>query len=98
MSRDSKRSTCRAQQKSARAGGTHLAHGLSLTATDPPSGVRFSFKIMGSASQEKPTRLEHYQITFQPLLYRVASAVLLTCALKETGRTAWVPEKTLVTA
>ena len=38
-------------------------------------------------------RLEHYQITFQPLLYRVAPAVLLTCALKETGRTAWVPGK-----
>jgi sugar phosphate permease len=55
-------------------------------------------KIMQSALQEKPTGLEHYQLTFQPLLYGVALAVLLTFALKETGRTARVPEKTWVTA
>jgi hypothetical protein len=55
-------------------------------------------KIVRSASQEKPTGLEHYQITFQPLLYRVALAVLLTFALKKAGRTAWVREKTVVTA
>jgi sugar phosphate permease len=55
-------------------------------------------KIMQSASQEKPTGLEHYQLTFQPLLYGVALAVLLTFALKETGRTALATEKTLVTA
>jgi sugar phosphate permease len=55
-------------------------------------------KIMQSASQEKPTGLEHYQLTFQPLLYGVALAALLTFALKETGRTARVREKTWVTA
>ena len=54
--------------------------------------------IMQSASQGKPTGLEHYQLTFRPLLYGVGLAVLLTFALKETGRTARVPEKTLVTA
>jgi len=53
---------------------------------------------MQSASQGKPTGLEHYQLTFRPLLYGVGLAVLLTFALKETGRTARVPEKTLVTA
>jgi sugar phosphate permease len=56
-------------------------------------------RIMQSASREKPTGLEHYQLTFQPLLYGVALAVLLTFALKETGRTAaQVTEKAIVTA
>ena len=40
--------------------------------------------IMQSVSGEKPS-LEHYQMTFQPLLYGVALAVALTFALKETG-------------
>lgn len=53
--------------------------------------------IMHTASQGKPPGLQHYQITFQPLLYGVALAVLLTFALKETGRAARVPEKTMVT-
>ena len=53
--------------------------------------------IMQSASREKPVGLEHYQITFQPLLYGVGLAVLLTFALKETGRAARIPEKTTVT-
>jgi MFS family permease len=54
--------------------------------------------IMQAASQGKPTGLEHYQITFQPLLYGVALAVLLTFALKETGSAARVPQKTMVSA
>ena len=41
--------------------------------------------IMQTVSGGGETRLEHYQITFQPLLYGVALAVLLTFALKETG-------------
>jgi len=55
-------------------------------------------KVMQSASQEKQAGLEQYQLTFQPLLYGVALAVLLTFALRETGRTARVPEQTLVAA
>jgi MFS family permease len=55
-------------------------------------------RIMQAASQGKPMGLEHYQMTFQPLLYGVVLAVLLTVPLKETGRTAQLPEKTLVTA
>ena len=31
------------------------------------------------------TTLEHYQITFQPLLYGVVLAIVLTLFLKETG-------------
>jgi hypothetical protein len=54
--------------------------------------------IMQSASQGKPAGLEHHQLTFRPLLYGVGLAVLLTFALKETGRTALATEKTLVTA
>jgi hypothetical protein len=54
--------------------------------------------IMQAASQGKPTGLQHYQVTFQPLLYGVALALLMTFALKETGRAARVPEQTMVTA
>jgi MFS family permease len=42
-------------------------------------------QIMQAATQGKPTGLEHYQITFQPLLYGVALAIALTFVLKETG-------------
>lgn len=48
-------------------------------------------RIMQTASQQKPKGLEHYQLTFQPLLYGVALAVMLSFALKETGRKAQVP-------
>jgi hypothetical protein len=54
--------------------------------------------IMQAASQGKPTGLQHYQVAFQPLLYGVALALLLTFALKETGRAARVPEQTMVIA
>ncbi|MFL6446945.1 MAG: MFS transporter [Bryobacteraceae bacterium] len=54
--------------------------------------------IMQTASQGKPTGLQHYQITFQPLLYGVALALLLTFALKETGRAARLAERAMVTA
>jgi len=55
-------------------------------------------KIMQVSSQEKLAGPEHYQVTFQPLLYGVALAALLTFALKETGRAARPSQKTLVTA
>jgi len=52
--------------------------------------------IMQAASQGETAGLQHYQITFQPLLYGVAVAVLLTFALKETGSAARVPEERTV--
>jgi sugar phosphate permease len=55
-------------------------------------------RVMQAASQGRPTNLVHYQITFQPLLYGVVLAILLTFALKETGSAARVPKQTLVTA
>jgi hypothetical protein len=42
-------------------------------------------QIMQAATQGQPTGLEHYQITFQPLLYGVVLAIALTFVLKETG-------------
>jgi MFS family permease len=54
--------------------------------------------IMQAVSGGQPTGMQHYQITFQPLLYGVALALLLTFALKETGRATRLPEKTMVTA
>jgi len=55
-------------------------------------------KIMQVSSQEKLAGPEHYQVTFQPLLYGVALAALLTFALKETGWAARPSKETLVTA
>jgi len=54
--------------------------------------------IMLAASQGMRTSLRHYQATFQPLLYGVALALLLSFALKETGRAARLAEKAMVTA
>lgn len=54
--------------------------------------------IMRAASEGKPTGLQQYQTTFQPLLYGVAPAWFLTFALNETGRATRVPEETMVTA
>jgi len=48
-------------------------------------------QIMQAATQGKPTGLEHYQITFQPLLYGVALGIALTFVLNETGPAARAP-------
>jgi len=42
-------------------------------------------RIMHSVSGGNQLVLEHYQTTFQPLLYGIGLAVILTLALKETG-------------
>jgi len=54
--------------------------------------------IMQAASGGKPTGLEHYQTTFQPLLYGVVLAILLTFTLRETGRAVRFADKPMVTA
>lgn len=50
--------------------------------------------LMQSVSGGKPS-LEHYQLTFQPLLYGVALAIGLTFLLKETGPAVRVPVEAL---
>jgi len=54
--------------------------------------------IMGSVSGGRQTGPEHYQTTFQPLLYGVGLAILLTCLLKETGSAVRVPVRRLEAA
>jgi MFS family permease len=67
---------------------------FSATATGVINLLNFTFSallgpvfgwIMKSASGGGPMRLEHYQTTFQPLLYGVGLAIVLTLLLKETG-------------
>jgi hypothetical protein len=47
-------------------------------------GPAFGWIMKNSASQQQ-TPLEQYRVTFEPLLYGVALAIVLTLALKETG-------------
>lgn len=54
--------------------------------------------IMNATVQGKPAGLQHYQVTFRPLLFGVALAILLTFALRETGSAARVTEERMVTA
>jgi MFS family permease len=49
--------------------------------------------VLESVSEGKPRGLEHYQMTFQAMLYGVAVAVLLTFLLKETGPAARLPQQ-----
>ena len=46
--------------------------------------------IMNNFGAARPTALESYQTTFEPLLYGVAVAIVLTLALNETGSEARV--------
>ena len=47
--------------------------------------------LMRTFGAAQPSSLESYQTTFQPLLYGVALAMVLTLVLKETGRAVRVP-------
>ena len=57
------------------------------------AGPAFS-RVMEGVSETNPVAIERYQMTFQPLLYGVALAILLTCVLKESGPGARVSLKT----
>jgi MFS family permease len=76
---------------------------LSGTATGVQSFLNFTFsalagpvfgRTMQSVSGGPQGGLEPYQMTFQPLLYGVALAVVLTLVLKETGPAVRVPVAT----
>ena len=54
-------------------------------------GPVFASMLARAAAGAESTTLEHYQITFEPLLYGVAIAVVLTLLLKETGPAARSP-------
>jgi MFS family permease len=47
--------------------------------------------ILQKVSGGEQFGLEHYQMTFQPMLYGIGLAIVLTLVLKETGRAAQVP-------
>ena len=80
---------------------------LSGTATGVVSFLNLTFSalvgpvfgwIMKGLGGAERTSLERYQATFEPLLYGVALAMVLTLALKETGRHVRVELKTAVEA
>jgi MFS family permease len=81
---------------------------LSGTATGVINFLNFTFSallgpvfggILAAVSGgAKTMSLDHYQTAFEPLLYGVALAILLTLLLKETGATARPPAPALVTA
>jgi MFS family permease len=69
--------------------------GLSGTATGVVNFINFTFSallgpvfgglLVGAQGSAPQMTLEHYQTAFQPLLYGVALALILTVLLKETG-------------
>jgi MFS family permease len=69
--------------------------GVSGTATGVVNFLNFTFSallgpVFGSrltavSGGTTPMTLEHYQTAFQPLLYGVGVAIVLTCFLQETG-------------
>src|SRR5215471_12201620 len=48
-------------------------------------GPVFGWLLVHVSDGANPMRLEHYQTAFQPLLYGVGLAIVLTFLLKETG-------------
>ena len=48
-------------------------------------GPVFGARLNQVNAADETTALAHYQAGFQPLLYGVALALVLTCFLKETG-------------
>jgi len=48
-------------------------------------GPVFANRLMAVSGGVAPMTLEHYQTAFQPLLYGVALAIMLTLLLRETG-------------
>jgi len=54
-------------------------------------GPVFASLISAAADGATPMRLEHYQTAFQPLLYGVGLAIVLTLVLRETGPAARTP-------
>ena len=48
-------------------------------------GPVFAWLLLSASGGAAPMALEHYQTAFQPLLYGVALAIVLTFFLKETG-------------
>jgi MFS family permease len=79
---------------------------VSGTATGVVNFVNFTFSallgpvfaslLLSASGGETPMALEHYQTAFQPLLYGVALAIVLTLFLKETGPAARTPLPTAV--
>ena len=51
-------------------------------------GPVFGWRLTGVSGGVSPMTLEHYQLAFQPLLYGVGLAIVLTLFLKETGSAA----------
>jgi MFS family permease len=74
---------------------------LSGTATGVVNFVNFTFSallgpvfggwLMTAKGAATDMTLEHYQIAFEPLLYGVGLAIVLTLILRETGTAAWQP-------
>jgi hypothetical protein len=48
-------------------------------------GPVFAGMLHEASGGTAPMQLEHYQVTFQPMLYGVAVAIILAFLLKETG-------------
>jgi MFS family permease len=48
-------------------------------------GPVFGSRLVAAAGEADAMTLEHYQAGFQPLLYGIVLALILTCFLKETG-------------
>lgn len=54
-------------------------------------GPVFGWLLMRVSGGQGPTSLDHYQAAFEPLVYGVGVAILLTLALRETGSAARKP-------